>query len=83
MVWQRIIRRLKSGSHPSSKARSTSNIASKNRRRRLLAMETLTQRELMASDLGAVSGIAFTDNNSNGTLEVYRHPIERRAGSDF
>ncbi len=60
MVFQRLINRL--GRKSKATARKTSN-------RRLL-MEHLTRRELMAVDLGAISGIAFTDADGNGQLDA-------------
>ncbi|TWU31589.1 beta strand repeat-containing protein [Novipirellula artificiosorum] len=60
MVWHRLINRLAS--------KSRKNVA-KNSRRRML-VERLDKRELLASDLGAISGTAFTDSNGDGTLQA-------------
>ena len=57
MVWQRIIRRF-------SKNSSTGSRRSRKRRLRLESME---RRELLASDLGAISGTAFVDQNGDGS----------------
>ncbi|TWU02353.1 beta strand repeat-containing protein [Stieleria varia] len=79
MAWhqivQRIARRFRGNDlAPSAGARK------KNRR---LGMETLAKRELLASDLGAISGISFADLTGNGlsgddprlenvTVEIFR-----------
>ncbi|GAA4464347.1 SdrD B-like domain-containing protein [Novipirellula rosea] len=60
MVFQRLINRL---------GRKSNNVSRKKSNRRLL-MEHLTRRELMASDLGAISGIAYTDADGNGQLDA-------------
>ena len=57
MVWQRIFRR-----SSQIKNRSTAS------RRRHLRLELLGKRELLASDIGAISGISFLDNDNSGTI---------------
>ena len=57
MAWNNFFRRLTQRSNRS---------ASSNRNRRRLSLESLTKRELLASDLGAVSGTAFIDNDTSG-----------------
>ncbi|MEO1618291.1 MAG: SdrD B-like domain-containing protein [Planctomycetota bacterium] len=59
MVWQRMIQRLKRRNR-----RRSSHTTQ--RSRRSLHHELLDRRELLASDIGAISGIAFTDLTGNG-----------------
>ncbi|TWU41376.1 Large cysteine-rich periplasmic protein OmcB precursor [Novipirellula aureliae] len=66
MVWQKLINRLASKNRSNG---SANNDIRKRSKRRLL-VETLTKRELMAADLGAISGIAFTDSNGDGVFEA-------------
>lgn len=56
MVWEKMIRRLV---EPAAGGR-------RKRSRRRLLLEHLTRRELLASDIGAVSGIAFVDQAGDG-----------------
>ncbi|WP_442506671.1 beta strand repeat-containing protein [Novipirellula sp. SH528] len=60
MVFKRLINRL---------GRKSQTVTRKKSNRRLL-MEHLTRRELMASDLGAISGLAYTDADGNGQLDA-------------
>ncbi|WP_158222708.1 beta strand repeat-containing protein [Rhodopirellula sp. MGV] len=57
MVWQRMIQRLTGRNRRATVERS---------RRRALKLETLTKRQLLASDIGAVSGIAYADLTGDG-----------------
>ncbi|WP_436715213.1 SdrD B-like domain-containing protein [Roseiconus lacunae] len=57
MVWQRMIQRLTGRNRRAVEERS---------RRRTLKLETLTKRQLLASDIGAVTGVAYTDLTGNG-----------------
>lgn len=77
MVWQRMIQRLaRRNRRPIPEAKT-------NQQRRKLRHEALAKRELLASDIGAVSGTAFTDLTGDGlsgddprlegvTVELYR-----------
>ena len=59
MVWHRIIGRLgNSGRRSGSKTRR--------RKRRILMLQQLTRRDLLASDIGAVAGVVFTDQALDG-----------------
>ncbi|QEF99953.1 Large cysteine-rich periplasmic protein OmcB precursor [Stieleria maiorica] len=77
MVWQRMIQRL-----VGRKRRSNTEAKNKNRRR-VLRHESLVKRQLLAADIGAISGVAFTDLTGDGltgddprlegvTVELYR-----------
>ncbi len=57
MVWQRMMRRIH---------RTTQRTHRKRQQRRLL-VEHLTRRELLASDLGAIAGVAFVDEAGDGS----------------
>jgi uncharacterized repeat protein (TIGR01451 family) len=59
MVWQRLIQQL----HPHPRRPQTDT---KTARRRRLGLETLTKRMLLASDIGAITGVAFTDATGDG-----------------
>lgn len=62
MVWQRMIQRLRG-----RKRRSISEANNNSRpRRRRLRHEALAKREVLASDIGAIAGIAFTDLTGDG-----------------
>jgi len=68
MVWQDLINRLtRKQSDRRRSPRST---------RRRLSVQTLAKRELLASDLAAISGVAFIDTNGNGTLNGAEAPLE-------
>ncbi len=60
MVWQQVIQRFK------NKNKRTTD----RKRRRRLMMESLTKRELLASDFAAITGTVFDDINSNGTQDA-------------
>ncbi|MCA9138770.1 MAG: hypothetical protein KDB00_18490, partial [Planctomycetales bacterium] len=77
MVWQRMIQRL------TRRNRRANTEIKNNTRRRVLRHESLVKRQLLASDIGAISGIAFTDLTGDGltgddprlegvTVELYR-----------
>lgn len=77
MVWQRMIQRL------SRRNRRARNASSATHRRRILRHEALTRRELLAADIGAITGVAFVDLTGDGlsaddtrleglTVELYR-----------
>lgn len=57
MVWRKIFRGLNQSS-----AKSLNN-----RKRRRLRVECMERRELLASDLGAIAGITFVDENNDGS----------------
>ena len=57
MVWQRIIRRF--NNHSTTDSRRS--------RKRRLRLESMERRELLASDLGAIAGSAFVDQNNDGS----------------
>ncbi len=57
MVWERMIRRVK----------AATGRAAKKRKQRRLRLERLTRRELLASDLGAIAGVAFVDEAGDGS----------------
>lgn len=57
MVWRKIFRGLNQSSAKSLK----------NRKRRRLRMECMERRELLATDLGAIAGVAFVDENNDGS----------------
>lgn len=68
MVWQNLIQRLTHKRYDRRRSpRST---------RRQLSVQTLTKRELLASDLAAISGVAFVDTNGDGTLNGAEAPLE-------
>ncbi len=71
MVFQRLIRR----------ADRTSKKAASRRQRRLL-VESLTRRELLASDLGAIAGVAFIDEAGDGS-SAGDPPVLVDAGGDL
>lgn len=60
MVWQRMIQRLSRRNRRAPKA-SNSSI-----RRRTLRHEALSKRELLAADIGAITGVAFIDLTGDG-----------------
>ncbi len=60
MVWQRILNKF------AAKKRTQQH----NHRKRRLLLESLTKRELLAANIGEISGTAFTDNNGNGQFDV-------------
>lgn len=77
MVWQRMIQRL------TRRSRRPITEAKNNHRRRILRHESLVKRQLLAADIGAISGVAFTDLTGDGlsgddprlegvTVELYR-----------
>ncbi len=57
MVWRKFLRGLNQSSAKSLK----------NRRRRRLRVECMERRELLASDLGSITGVAFVDENNDGS----------------
>ena len=57
MVWRKIFRGLNQSSAKSLKSRQ----------RRRLSVECMEKRELLASDLGSIAGIAFVDENNDGS----------------
>ena len=57
MVWRKIFRGLNQSSAKSLK----------NRKRRRLRMECMERRELLATDLGAITGVAVVDENNDGS----------------
>ncbi|PAY17757.1 hypothetical protein CKO51_20200 [Rhodopirellula sp. SM50] len=76
MVWQRMIQRLVRRKHRSDTETRSNN-------RRVLRHESLVKRQLLAADIGAISGVAFTDLTGDGltgddprlegvTVELYR-----------
>ncbi|NNE00345.1 MAG: hypothetical protein HKN47_23750, partial [Pirellulaceae bacterium] len=69
MVWQRILASLTGETRKSTRANKKRNGGRKHRNRRLL-LESLTKRELLASDFGAITGTVFHDVNGNGTMEA-------------
>ncbi|EMI45206.1 beta strand repeat-containing protein [Rhodopirellula sp. SWK7] len=66
MIWQRMIDRF-SGQKTRRNERSATR-RGKNARR--LKLESLQKRELLASDLGAISGVAFIDADGDNTVDV-------------
>ncbi|MEM6777080.1 MAG: SdrD B-like domain-containing protein [Planctomycetota bacterium] len=72
MVWQRLMERL-SGKRPSS-GHGRSGRRGRNRRR--LSVQSLAKRELLASDLGAISGVAFIDADGSMDLNGAETPLE-------
>ncbi|MEM6472547.1 MAG: SdrD B-like domain-containing protein [Planctomycetota bacterium] len=70
MLWQRMIQRL-------TRRNRRRTTAVKRRGLRSLQHEALAKRELLASDLAAISGIAFADFNEDGLVDVGE---ERLAG---
>lgn len=65
MVFQQIIGRLKKAS-----SLNTNNRSPKRQKRRLIQLERMEKRELLANDLAAVSGVTFDDLNGDGTRDV-------------
>jgi len=57
MIWRKIIRGLNQSSAKHLKSRG----------QRKLRLERMEKRELLASDLGAITGIAFVDENNDGS----------------
>ena len=57
MVWRKIFRGLNQS--------SAKNLKSRQRRR--LRLECMERRELLASDLGSIAGVAFVDENNDGS----------------
>ncbi|MFG0255398.1 MAG: beta strand repeat-containing protein, partial [Rhodopirellula sp. JB053] len=66
MIWQRMIDRL-TGQKTRRNERSATRRGKNSRR---LKLESLQKRELLASDLGAISGVAFIDNDGDSTYDV-------------
>ena len=77
MVWQRMIERLQ------GRKRRSIQQTKHNENRRRLRHEVLAKREVLASDIGAIMGVAFTDLTGDGltgddprlegvTVELYR-----------
>jgi uncharacterized repeat protein (TIGR01451 family) len=65
MVWQRI----------TSHFNRLSKQSTRKLKQRRLRLESMERRVLMASDLGAVSGIAFIDQNGDGLRGVSEPPV--------
>ncbi len=57
MVWRKVFRGLNRSSAKGLK----------NRQRRRLRLERMERRELLASDLGSIAGVAFVDENNDGS----------------
>lgn len=61
MVWNKLFARF---------ADRTQRRDRRKTKRRKLLVESLTKRELLAADIGAIEGIAFVDDNASGALEA-------------
>ncbi|MCC9643806.1 DUF11 domain-containing protein [Rhodopirellula sp. JC740] len=76
MIFQRMIDRL-TGQTRRSKQADQARASRRGRRgQRRLRMESLQKRELMASDLAAISGIAYIDSDGSGTMDGGEPAIE-------
>jgi len=69
MIWQRLINRLSGQPRKSIRDGRINEVGRGNQRRRL-KLESLQKRELLASDLGAISGVAFVDADGDSTVDV-------------
>ncbi|MCM2370512.1 SdrD B-like domain-containing protein [Aporhodopirellula aestuarii] len=66
MIWQRMIDRLTG----QTTRRNERSVTRRGKNARRLRLESLQKRELLASDLGAISGVAFIDADGDGTVDV-------------
>ncbi|EGF27930.1 beta strand repeat-containing protein [Rhodopirellula baltica] len=76
MIFQRMIDRLTGQSRRTQKSDQAKSSRRGRRGQRRLRLESLQKRELMASDLAAISGIAYIDSDGNGTMDGGEPAIE-------
>lgn len=76
MIFQRMIDRLTGQSRRTQKSDQAKSSRRGRRGQRRLRLESLQKRELMASDLAAISGIAYIDSDGSGTMDGGEPAIE-------
>ncbi|KLU01501.1 protein containing DUF11 [Rhodopirellula islandica] len=76
MIFQRMIDRLTGQNRRTNQADQAKSSRRGRRGQRRLRLESLQKRELMAADLGAISGIAYIDSDGNGTMDGGEPAIE-------
>lgn len=76
MIFQRMIDRLTGQSRRTQKSDQAKPSRRGRRGQRRLRLESLQKRELMASDLAAISGIAYIDSDGSGTMDGGEPAIE-------